>query len=821
MVAPIDPADQVLLDRATELLEDPEADPQALLDHCALCHGRLQDTPPLHRIPLALAALQLIDAVRQRPLLPPPWFHTREEQCCRLAALAIHGLLHDGVPEAQAWLPQGVELLQRLHDLHRHQLVWVPNMLVELQDALDRQPDRLAVAVIGQAQAHPLLLELQILQPSIEPIACPNLQVATAADGDELQRLLAQVDVLITHQLPDDVLHGINGDITTLLIADLHFEGLHPWIGLLPEPVPAGSPLGDYHDFLAMAAAEADLDADAVLARPLTATVRDTLVREAERSLLAFAAQTRHCSVGLAELIAAHYRHTPLFHTINLPTQAGVRLLARALLQHLGVSAATTAPTSQHELLGALTLPIHPWVQQALDLDDWCINWGQRHGAPFSCREQLQASIAFYREHQDLIDTHTLHPKLQLARFLLQQSQRDPAVPLAPPTTAALINYFADVDMLAQQLQAGQFDHYDRIYIWDGPYGYRRPLLLLDSQIEPLAETPTGRLLLADPRVRYHYAEWVNERDKRISAYSAITEDIAVIHDTDEFFVLDRDRLNSFWQSPYTVACLTLQNIFVGGLRASDGTYDSDAIAQMPRRWGVFKRAAISPETHLDHGWLVGVDQKPIEPGSLFPHPLGHIVHLTGCRSAAGQATKMAFYISLALKDETAVVVHEHLHHHLSQGHLNRDQAQQILLRGDSGYSGVPHPRSGFRLNHRVIDPSLDDAVIERIIAAGHVVRPGTYDVLEGYPLQLWIDASPHDRPLQLQLPEAQPLRLQLWAWPAGAPPHQECDLQLNTTGLSLTLEARPEVLGRLLCLTLTPVQTGVPRLQRLSIEAP
>jgi hypothetical protein len=65
-------------------------------------------------------------------------------------------------------------------------------------------------------------------------------------------------------------------------------------------------------------------------------------------------------------------------------------------------------------------------------------------------------------------------------------------------------------------------------------------------------------------------------------------------------------------------------------------------------------------------------------------------------------------------------------------------------LRGDSGYSGVPHPRSGFRLNHRVIDPSLDDAMIARIIAAGHLVRPGTYDVLEGYPLQLWACRCPN-----------------------------------------------------------------------------
>ena len=528
---------------------------------------------------------------------------------------------------------------------------------------------------------------------------------------------------------------------------------------------------------------------------------------------MALARQDEQCSVGIADQIAARLRHTPLLHTINLPTQAALGLLARAVLQHLGIPAAVDPPAARHELLGNLSLPIHPWVQQALELDDWCQGWGQRQGQPFTIDQQLQESLAFYRQHPWLISANRQHPRLQLARFLLQQSQVTAAVPLAPPTTAALINYFSDIDMLAQQLQAGLLDPYDRIYIWDGPYGYRRPLLTPDDQVVPLIETDIGRQLLDDPRVRYHYADWSNERDKRISAYSAIDQDLVVIHDTDEFFCLDHDRVESFWRSPYAVACLTLQNIFVDGLRASDAVHNSDALALMPRRWGVFKRAAISPEAHLDHGWLVGVEQNPIAPDTLFPHPLGHIVHLTGCRNAAGQATKMAFYISQALREQGSVPVLEHLQRHIEGGRISADQAQQILLRGDSGYSGVPHPRSGFRLNRRVVDPSLDDRIIQRVIAAGHVVRPQPLEVLEGHPLQLWLEAHPHDPQLQLRLSEPQPLLLQLWAWPEGCPPQRECELQLCTAELSLTLEGRPEVLGRLLQLTLAPASHDAPRI--------
>ena len=129
----------------------------------------------------------------------------------------------------QLWLYQ---LSQWATDLVNHQLTHL---------------SPLTLVVVGHAQAHPLLLELQRLQPALVARACPCIDVISPAEVQELQAALADVDVLITHQLPSDYRDGIGLDTatlqshlprqaTTLLIADLQFEGLHPWIGYAHDP---------------------------------------------------------------------------------------------------------------------------------------------------------------------------------------------------------------------------------------------------------------------------------------------------------------------------------------------------------------------------------------------------------------------------------------------------------------------------------------------------------------------------------------------------------------------------------------------------------
>ena len=69
--------------------------------------------------------------------------------------------------------------------------------------------------------------------------------------------------------------------------------------------------------------------------------------------------------------------------------------------------------------------------------------------------------------------------------------------------------------MLAWQLRCGCLEAYDRIYLWDGPYGYLHKLRLFPEEAPRLDQTETGRALLADPRVVYRHAVWADEAEKR------------------------------------------------------------------------------------------------------------------------------------------------------------------------------------------------------------------------------------------------------------------------------------------------------------------
>ena len=55
----------------------------------------------------------------------------------------------------------------------------------------------------------------------------------------------------------------------------------------------------------------------------------------------------------------------------------------------------------------------------------------------------------------------------------------------------------------------------------------------------------------------------------------------------------------------------------------------------------------MSASDHLNYLWLVGVEQKPVDPSWIDPRPLAHVYHLTACRSPLGQEAKMSFYTAL------------------------------------------------------------------------------------------------------------------------------------------------------------------------------
>jgi hypothetical protein len=393
------------------------------------------------------------------------------------------------------------------------------------------------------------------------------------------------------------------------------------------------------------------------------------------------------------------------------------------------------------------------------------------------------------------------------------------AKPARQPTLAALINYFDDAEMLGWQLRSGCLDPYDRIYIWDGPYQYSGQLALGAAKPTFLADSPLGQKLLADPRVVYRQGQWLDEGEKRIEAFAAIEEDLIILHDSDEFFFLDRGELERFWHSGHDIAEHLTQNLYAGGLLASDVHHRSASAATLPCKRIIFRNKKISPAQHLDYLWLVGVKQNHGDDSKICPAPLGHTFHLTGCRSTNGQIGKMSFYKSLALSSQqsTDPVLHR-LRLLIEAGSLSAEEAVLLFLRGDPGFAGIPHPDSGFSLQPSFPDPRFPAGLLQSILADSHQVNTGPFQVLEGYPLVLWFPATTVPRPLCFALAEPGRLRLRSWLWLNRQPALASPPIAATTAALHCTLPAATDLMGTLVEIQIEPPSPS-PRCQVLQVS--
>ena len=808
-----------------------------LMDQAVACHERmleLADSDRPNAIQQALKGVKLFALMHQQNIPLPDWVPILEEQCCRYGAIWVHEWLResDAILQHQdghQWVSQALDCMDRLEQLHDSPLDWLAQMrdfLLQLPPAVAAQSIAVEVqrlVVIGNSQADSLRLALASAIPHAEIIGYPWESLTKPDNGARLQQLLANTDILVMQQLPSGYPDGIKIAIDGLpsllpvgarliTVPNLHYEGHHPWIGYLQDAdgqlagLRGESPLGDYHDFLAMAAARRGLEVGDLLQRPAPPGLVEAIGQAHSQSLAELRRQEANCDLGLSDWIAHRYRPAAVMHSIDQPTQATVQQLLQRLLAQLtptaqapGLQLATDQALNQHQR-PAISIPIHPWVRQSLQIEQWADGWGQEGGQAWTIHEQLASSIAFYRRYPWIGEANLGHPKHRFAEQCLDLLT--PGAPAASPragapTTAALINYFNDYDMLAAQLDTGCLDPYDRIYIWDGPYSYLLSISLFASVETRLDQTELGQRLLADPRVVYHYQKWSDEGEKRQEAYAAIKEDVVVLHDTDEFFRLDHQQLLRFWKSSYAVGSMLLQNLYAGGFYGSNSHYATNQLRNLPQKRVVFKRSAISPARHLDYCWLVGVEQHPTDETLVDQQPFGHAYHLTACRTPRGQAAKMSFYMALATKNQTNHPVADRLKQLAQDGFINLAQAQEIFLRGDPAYGGIPHPNFGLALLPRIIDPSFPETAIKALLAATKRVGPGSYPMLPRYPLYVWIE--PRDANLSIKFKQAHPFTLKSWAWCQGQPAQAAEPLSSHTSCLELQLPQLPDLLGHLI----------------------
>lgn len=440
-----------LLEQADALLQGPLAAGQPssqlvaqALPLAAACHQQmlaLADSERDQALAHALAGFELIELLRRQPEPQPDWLAVLEEQCCRYGAIWIHSQAEHNEHLPALRLSQGLRLLARLNQLLPEPLPWVELLRSNLQNHLNSQSATAShnprLVVLGNCQAHPLLLGLRQALPHATIHNCPAVHLATAEDVDRLHRRLASTDLLVMHRIQPGYRQGIGLDHHTLrnllppqgracILPNLHYEGHHPWIGYLSGPtaqlqaVQPQSPLADYHDFLAMVAVAQGLSPEQLLCSPCPATFLPLLQEAHQASLAELERREADCDLAISDWIGQAHRRRPLMHTINHPTQAVLQELLRRLLLHLGWPQAWNPEQLDcHDHLGELSIPVHPWVGEALQLEPWHTSWGQHQGSPFPIEAQLQASMAFYQRHPWILEANASHPKAVFAAQLL------------------------------------------------------------------------------------------------------------------------------------------------------------------------------------------------------------------------------------------------------------------------------------------------------------------------------------------------------------------------------------------------------------------
>jgi len=342
-----------------------------------------------------------------------------------------------------------LQLIEQLPRHHDPLPAWVPGMRQELLSMATAAAPASActgtgglITIVGNCQSHPLFLGLEKALPAYRFHFCTPVHLATEADVKELHGVLPHTGLLVMHRILPGYRDGIGLDGVTLegllppkaravVLPNLHYEGYHPWIGYSRDPdgrlatVEADSPLGSYHDFLAMTAAVKKVDVSVLLDSTCPEELADLLRQNHRNSLAELRRREEECDVGIADWMEANHQHHALMHTINHPTKLALDQLLGKVLSFLEYALPLTPDLyDRSEHLGAIAIPIHPWVRQALSLGAWANHWGRRRETPLAIDQQLEESVRFYRHHSWIAASNAAHPKFQFASQCLDLLQQ-------------------------------------------------------------------------------------------------------------------------------------------------------------------------------------------------------------------------------------------------------------------------------------------------------------------------------------------------------------------------------------------------------------
>jgi hypothetical protein len=260
------------------------------------------------------------------------------------------------------------------------------------------------VVVHGNCQAESLRVLLDGSASAVRTVRMPPVHELTAEDLPHLDRLLAEVDVLVAQP----VRAGYRGlPVGTAELLGRASRGPHPvvvpivrWAALHPFQVIVRSPFGEppivpYHDLRTLALAAGRTVLPEVPAHGAVRAVRELSVRELRER------ERRHGTLPVVDVLLDAGAEAAA--TVNHPGNAVLAELARRLLAAAGLPGPVADPG--RTLLDSVHTPVLPEVLDALGLPagsargDWLV-----HGHRVGDGEVREAHLRWYAEHRGVAE---------------------------------------------------------------------------------------------------------------------------------------------------------------------------------------------------------------------------------------------------------------------------------------------------------------------------------------------------------------------------------------------------------------------------------
>lgn len=258
--------------------------------------------------------------------------------------------------------------------------------------------DRPLLLVHGNCQAESLRVLLDGAA-SVRTVRVPPVHELTADDLPHLDRLLAQIDVLVSQPVADGYrdLHLGTAEVLAraprrprlVVVPVIRWAALHPF-QVIVRAAAGEPPLVPYSDLRTLTLAAGRAALPEVPSPAAVHAVRGLSVRELERR------QEQHGAVPVVDLLLA--AGAGAAHTINHPGNAVLIGMAGRVLAAAGLDGEPTDPG--RTLLDSVHAPVLPGVLDALGLpadqarDSWLV-----HGSRLSDDEVRAAQLRWYAEH--------------------------------------------------------------------------------------------------------------------------------------------------------------------------------------------------------------------------------------------------------------------------------------------------------------------------------------------------------------------------------------------------------------------------------------